>query len=96
MIDHGASLARLFPCAPTGPVEDYRIVFDALECARVVGVLDAWAERNSCDPFRTEPYNAGALWICRSAYCPIRFEGPTADAARAAAAKAIESGEVEP
>ncbi len=48
----------------------------ALERARVVGVLDAWAAKN--DDTRV----AGP------------FQAETPDAARAAAAKAIEAGEV--
>lgn len=36
----GAALARLFPGLPTGPEEDYRAVFDALQCAADVRTLD--------------------------------------------------------
>ena len=73
------------------------LVTEALERARVVGVLDTWAESGKY-PFFTMPIHhehpAGG-WVC----CTRTFGGPefvadTADAARAAAAKAIEAGEV--
>ena len=65
----------------------------ALERARVVAILDAWGLDN------------GFEWTCQGrtvTLCtylegsdePFRFTGPTPDAARAAAARAIESGEV--
>lgn len=69
----------------------------ALERARVVGVLDAWAEKTkgwwTTDTFLT-PGIAG--WVCEMEWPGGKrtFSRETPDAARAAAAKAIEAGEV--
>lgn len=72
-----------------------------IERARVVGVLDAWAERNEEHPFITQrgESDEAERWCCwRENYVgetvQCYFYGPTPDAARAAAAKAIEAGEV--
>jgi hypothetical protein len=76
----------------------------ALECARVVAVLDAWAV------YRGPAGRGGQWYVVQDTICalhvlppgadtelPVRyFDGETADAARAAAAKAIEAGEVSP
>ena len=70
----------------------------ALECARVVGVLDAWAlakHGRSVELVAT----AGAYPACIEVKTNVALTGRdyfgiTPDAARAAAAKAIESGEV--
>lgn len=52
-------------------------------------VLDAWAAKHSCDPFKTHPYQAGTEWHCVSAYECRRFTADSADAARLAAATAL-------
>lgn len=65
---------------------------DAIERDRVVGVLDAWALNNNRPIPVPQRYddNGPKAWTC-----PIGFDhyfGPTPDAARAAAAKAIREG----
>ena len=74
------------------------IVSALLERARVVGVLDAWTERNPHGgPFATGP-NVDAppslgAFVCSNGE-GAAFYGPSYDAARGAAAKAVEAGEV--
>lgn len=81
---------------------------DALERARVVAVLDGWAADRERDEGPesashtterpTNPNNGEWVTILFSGYegdeDTHRFRGPTPDAARAAAAKAIEAHEV--
>ena len=81
---------------------------EALERARVVGVLDAWADEHSGYSFRTDTEPGDCYseepWLCHvasadgrkvsAAYKKLAGRGETPDAARAAAAKAIEAGEV--
>jgi hypothetical protein len=67
----------------------------ALERARVVGVLDGWAERTGIEPAIYRSMSKPGLWCCDcdgfsdpdARRC---FYGDTRDAVRAAAAKAIE------
>lgn len=71
----------------------------ALERARVVGVLDAWAAVPALDSDRswaTRCVEEGLLFACHLVTHDSnrKWFGKTPDAARAAAAKAIESGEV--
>jgi hypothetical protein len=54
-----------------------------------VRVLDAWASYNSCDPFKTHPYQGGHEWHCVSAYECRRFKATSPGAARFAAAQAV-------
>jgi len=77
-----------------------RGVYEALERARIVGVLDAW--RAAAVVPRKRAYELdehGVLFLCewqpfaRLGQIRKGFEG-NPDAARAAAAKAIEAGEV--
>ena len=77
----------------------HRYISEALERARVVGVLDAWAKG-------AKALEWGVTDCTEQACCTLQvthaggavkdtdFYGATADAARAAAAKAIEAGEV--
>lgn len=69
----------------------------ALERDRVVGVLDKWAGSPKGAAHRTWDDGCGT-WVCdlvpSNAMGPVKFRGPTPDAARAAAALAIEAGEV--
>jgi len=92
--------------------EEMSETFDALERARVVGVLDAWADK-VCGTVQLDceevPEAFGKMTGTPSGQrlgvaCQLiaktgkilRIErGATANAARAAAAKAIEAGEVE-
>lgn len=72
---------------------------EALERARVVGVLDAWAAGPAPDSDRswaTRCVEEGRLFACHLVTHDSnrKWCGKTADAARAAAAKAIEAGEV--
>lgn len=78
-------------------------ICEALERARVVGVLDAWAQ--SCPGWAWRCVGSTSGRFCcegvfihpnREPLTDERFDcyGPTPDAARAAAAKAIESGKV--
>lgn len=64
----------------------------ALERARVVGVLDAWAERYGYD-WNSDP-RAETCTLHPFRWNARVFSGATPDAARAAAAEFIESGEV--
>jgi hypothetical protein len=73
-------------------------VADAVECARVVGVLDAWAKCPMAQYWRCWETRFG--WSCDL----VEADGPqtthefaalTAAGARALAAKAIEAGEVQ-
>lgn len=75
----------------------------ALERARAVGVLDAWADRSasygwSCKltVFRgqAEPDDAHKYVCHLTLGRGVSYFGPTADAARAAAVEAIEKGRV--
>ncbi len=74
----------------------------ALERARVVGVLDGWVagriDRDmSLDIHPPTGHTTVMLWANRGPRGGrnyIAFRGPTPDAARAAAARAIEAGEV--
>jgi hypothetical protein len=80
-----------------GSIED--LVFEALEHARVVGVLDAWAERTGTEPAVYRSLSQPGMWCCdcdglSDPDARTCFYGATRGAARAAAAKAIESGEV--
>lgn len=74
------------------------VVADALERARVVGVLDAWqsADRLSRESalFHTSGHSWCIALVSNSGGTRSYFYGDTPDAARAAAAKAIEAGEV--
>lgn len=94
--DSGAALARLFKCGPTGSAEDYDTVFGALERARVVGIIDAWAEANPkhhvpvATPYHSEGGRGPVLWrISVGDYRAQSF--PSADAVRFAAVEHIES-----
>lgn len=75
-----------------------REVEEAVERARVVGVLDAWAKRVAGRAHTMR--NGDMSEVCDLEFVNGRtkhnkgFFGPTPDAARAAAAKAIEAGEV--
>ncbi len=69
----------------------------ALERARVVGVLDVWAEKHKSLNWASWPDcgpNGYACCLTHLDDSTRDFYGPTPDAARAAAAKAIEAGEV--
>lgn len=68
---------------------------EALERARVVGVLDAWADKHECaTPEVTRLLNKSKEGQFRVWLLGHVVYGKTRDAARAAAAKAIEAGEV--
>ncbi len=98
---HPLQVAAEFALSKGLPAEQFQALTAVLERARVVAVLDGWAERRGftgsivldCD-------NEGATASrFRVAFHERRlqtrhFYGPTADAARAAAAKAIQAGEV--
>lgn len=74
---------------------DVPAVLAALERARVVGTLDAWAEKlegNSVNLYRA--HKDWELELDNGRDVQASYRGVTPDAARAAAAKAIESGEV--
>ena len=64
-----------------------------IERARVVGVLDAWADRIGKSWRMYTPDRGDARWDCRLGGRVLMYFGHSADAARAAAAKAIESEE---
>jgi hypothetical protein len=73
-----------------------------LESARVVGVLDAWVTRgvdgcNRCWRQKLYVTRLGSSWVLNLLDTETSFErewaGENPDAARAAAAKAIEAGE---
>lgn len=93
--DARESFERLWDNCNAGKIGDYEAVTGALERARVVGVLDARAAAPKRLPFFTMLFPDDSGWLCttREEYGP-EFEGATPDAARAAAAKAIEAGEV--
>ncbi len=89
-------------CEHLGAQQQHPAMVEALERARVVGVLDAWAADNDEHVITQGPcYDVTRP---RLYFCSLRLagettsllsvSGPTADAARAAAAKAIEAGEV--
>lgn len=83
---------------PTNLEEDRRNsrAVDALKHARVVGVLDAWAEARGVltpAPRKVPQRNGGGYIVFTTKQCR-GYRGPTRDAARDAAAKAIEAGEV--
>lgn len=88
-------------CDDSGHEPSPRVLED-LERARVVGVLDAW---QAAQPARAPKTVRRRVEVRRGDFgdweccCETldrfyKFGGPTPDAARAAAAKAIESGEV--
>ena len=71
----------------------------ALERARVVAVLDGWAAQQSHRRWHLVNYAHGVAvsrWVVNLTWPAGETErsGPTPDAARAAAARAIEAGEV--
>lgn len=68
----------------------------ALERARVVAVLDGWAEkRGTLTPApRKRPKRLGGGYIVFTGKACRGFMGESRDAARAAAARAVEAGEV--
>ena len=84
---------------PSGLLNEMR---EALERARVVAVLDGWAQ------YRGPAGRGGQWYVVQDTVCvlhvlppgaeselpPHYFDGPTPDMARAAAARAIEAGEV--
>lgn len=79
---------------------DVRDVQSALERARVVAVLDGWADKER-GWHTSETWDKGdQAWLVmlHGPHSEIgsepSFTGPTPDAARAAAARAIEAGEV--
>ncbi len=103
MSQTGAREAEFFGFTEAGAVEEL------LERARVVGVLDAWAAARPLELRRVELRGDGpgleCLWTTTCTYTRsgdspderytvYQLHGPTPDAARAAAAKAIENGEV--
>lgn len=75
--------------------EELEMIAAALERARVVGVLDGWAEKNSA---RYQLLSLGAslarVSLVKQGAPACHFDANTPDAARAAAARAIEAGEV--
>jgi hypothetical protein len=75
-----------------------KAVDDALESARVVGVLDHWGQRYHCDPPHPILQDDGTFvvhwfFVRDGIAIPREGIGSTPVAARAAAVKAIESGE---
>jgi hypothetical protein len=86
-------------CA-TVPHADCALILDALERDRVVAVLDAWAQRKSYET--DECYSWQSVPLCGQAEdeCLLKVQGAirwsylgaSPEAARAAAAKAIEAG----
>lgn len=81
-------------------LSDSQLVAELREClerARVVGVLDAWAGQSIQFAWEYMMAMSRGEWMCRlwKGSAIVRsFAGHSADAARAAAAKAIEAGEV--
>lgn len=79
---------------------EQKALASALERARVVGVLDAWAGRYARAMWQIELNADGAECVgrvdegARGVRQYFRKTANTVDAARAAAAKAIEAGEV--
>lgn len=78
---------------PAGAIELLRA---SVERARVVAVLDGWAEkRGTLTPApRKRPKRLGGGYIVFTGKACRGFMGESRDAARAAAARAIEAGEV--
>ncbi len=80
-----------------GP-QDVRDVAAALERARVVGALDAWAADGHGREWAIRIANVGEPWCVMRQngllLSSLSRRGDSPDAARAAAAKAIEAGEV--
>ena len=74
----------------------HRAITEALERARVVAVLDGWAVTGRRNVPQVQRALSGPGWsvLVAGAERDYFFEGPTPDAARAAAARAIEAGEV--
>jgi len=70
-------------------------VSEALERARVVAVLDGWADKPGRS-HSTGTYATACICFLEGKQTGDggEFSGPTPDAARAAAARAIENGEV--
>lgn len=73
-----------------------RGIREALERARVVGVLDAWAESGPGRSYYVTATPVGEYW-CKvfeagDMLAAFTRPGATRDAARAAAAKAVEAG----
>lgn len=81
---------RLWQGASSGRVGDYELIAQALERARVVGVLDAWAKARPCRGYMVSDTGC----VLYGTPGEPKYHGSTSDAARAAAAKAIEAGEV--
>lgn len=100
--DLNEKLGRLLAIQPGPPipVEPGSNLAEIIERARVVGVLDAWAEKNECDPPHPVRQANGSFvvfWMTvgfGDIWSENEAVGSTPDAARAAAAKAIENGEV--
>ena len=75
-------------------------VLDMIERARVVAVLDGWAAKHKLPTPAPRDFGNGCfeVWLCQSREPGHKhsqgYVGETPDAARAAAAKAIEAGEV--
>lgn len=82
------------------PIDQQAAVESAIERARVVGALDAWAGRYARAIWQIEINADGAECVgrvdegVRGVRQYFRKTAHTVDAARAAAAKAIEAGEV--
>jgi hypothetical protein len=94
----GKAFGRILAAASDLPdclsPHDVRGVAAAIERARVVGVLDAWAVRENYVRYGTNYDGQGLCVLVRGLKGDKMFYAVTLDAARAAAAKAIESGEV--
>lgn len=83
-------------CAELGlPMQNEKII-DMLERARVVATLDAWTLREFGRWWDVDSDAPGLACVLhgQAPDADWNFEGATFDAARAAAAKAIENGEV--
>lgn len=95
--DSQEKICRLLEMKPPEPVrvEPGSNLAEVLERARVVGVLDAWAESSGIEPALYPSQNRKGQWCCAYAAHGRPVYGSSRDAARAAAAKAIiEAGEV--
>ncbi len=73
----------------------------SIEYARVVGILDAWAERTGVEPAVYRSLSKPGLWCCDcdglgdpDSNSSRVFYGATRAVARAVAAKAIEEGRI--